>query len=241
MNIRPSLIRKVTLVLTAGLLGAACRGSFTEVGATRTDSEVVDAGIATTVSVAVDMNAGELTLAGGSAHLLEADFRYNVDAWDPQVAYDVTGVHGTLGVTQGDSGLPVGEALVNAWDLRLGADMPLELTVNLGAGESDLDLSTLELTGVRVETGAGTVHIDLRGDWDHDVSAIIKGGAGELYVTLPSAMGVRVTTDTALVEVSTAGLTRDGDTYVNPAYGTAPYTLRVDIEAGVGAVDLQVR
>jgi len=240
MNANPSSARIVMLALMIGLLGAACRGSFAEVGATRTESEVVDTGAATAASVQIEMNAGELTLAGGSAHLLEADFRYNVDAWEPQVAYDVTGAQGTLAVTQGDSGLPVGDALVNIWDLRLGAGVPLELAVNLGAGESDLDLSALELTGVRVETGAGTVHIDLRGDWDHDVTAVIRGGAGELRVTLPSAMGVRVTTDTALVNVTATGLTRDGDTYVNPAYGAAPYTLGVDIEAGVGAVDLQV-
>jgi hypothetical protein len=54
-------------------------------------------------------------------------------------------------------------------------------------------------------------------------------------------MGVRVTAETALVNVTASGLTRDGSTYVNAAYGTTPYTLNVEIEAGVGAVDLEVR
>jgi len=97
------------------------------------------------------------------------------------------------------------------------------------------------VTQVQVEAGAAVVTVDLRGNWDHDVNAVIRGGAGELRVVLPSAIGVRVTAATALVNVTASGLTRDGDAYVNAAYGTTPYTLDVEIEAGVGAVDLTVR
>jgi hypothetical protein len=83
--------------------------------------------------------------------------------------------------------------------------------------------------------------VDLRGDWRRDVNATIKGGAGELRIVLPSALGSRVTADTALANVTASGLTRNGDTYVNAAHGTSPYTLAVEIEAGVGAVNLEVR
>jgi hypothetical protein len=188
------------------------------------------------------MNAGVLTLAGGADHLLDADFRYNVPDWEPQVAYALNGDHGALDVTQPDEGrLPVGAELVNDWNLRLSDGLPLDLAINLGAGEGDLDLTGLDVTKVQVEAGAAVVTVDLRGNWDHDVNAVIRGGAGELRVVLPSAMGVRVTAATALVNVTASGLTRDGDAYVNATYGTAPYSLHVEIEAGVGAVDLEVR
>jgi hypothetical protein len=210
-------------------------------GPTRTESQTVDAGAADAASVQIEMNAGELTLAGGVDHLLEADFRYNVVSWEPNVSYSVTGAQGALQVTQPGDGLPVGDELVNAWDLRLGGGLPLDLEINLGAGQGDLDLSGLDITGVQVATGAAVVTVDLRGDWDHDVDAAITGGVGELRVLLPSAMGVRVTADSALVNVTASGLTHDGGTYVNAAYGTAPFTLLVEIEAGVGAVGLEVR
>jgi hypothetical protein len=160
-----------------------------------------------------------LTLAGGAASLLDAGFRYNVDTWQPQVEYGVNAGQGTLAVTQPGDGLPVGGELVNAWDLRLSNSVPLDLVIQLGAGEGELDLSSLALTGVQVETGAGTVQIDLRGDWSHDVNAAIRGGAGDLSIMLPSGMGVRVSTVTTLVDLSATGLTRDGDVYVNAAFG----------------------
>ncbi len=226
--------------LLIGMLISACQLRFARTGQTVTESQTVDTAGATAASVQIQMNAGELTLAGGAGQLLEADFRYNVADWEPQVAYAVDGARGALDVTQPGDGLPVNDELVNDWNLRLSGGLPLDLAINLGAGEGDLDLSGLDVSSVQVETGASVVTVDLRGDWDHDVDAVIRGGVGELRVVLPSALGVRVAADTALVNVTASGLTRDGDAYVNAAYGTAPYSLEVEIEAGVGAVDLEV-
>jgi hypothetical protein len=53
-------------------------------------------------------------------------------------------------------------------------------------------------------------------------------------------MGVRVNSDTALVSVTTSGLTKVDGGYVNDAYETAPHTLTLDVEAGVGSVTLIV-
>jgi hypothetical protein len=242
MKPTPSPSRLVTLALLAGLLASACRVPFARMGQTVTESQSVDAVSATDASVEIQMHAGVLTLAGGADHLLDADFRYNVPVWEPQVAYVLDGAHGALDVTQPDEGrLPVGDQLVNDWNLRLSGGLPLDLAINLGAGEGDLDLSGLDVTKVQVLTGAAVVKVDLRGDWEHDVNAVIGGGLGEVRVLLPSAMGVRVTANTALVNVTASGLTRDGSSYVNATYGASPYTLHVEIEAGVGSVDLEVR
>jgi hypothetical protein len=231
----------VALALAAALLVTACRTPFAAVGQTRTDSQTFDAGAAAAATVLIEINAGELTLAGGADHLLHAEFRYNVDDWEPQVAYSVDGGRGALQVTQPGDGLPVGDELVNDWDLRFGSGLPLDLAVRLGAGGGDLDLGVLDLTGLQVEAGAAVVTLDLRGDWHHDVNAVIRGGVGDLRVVLPSAMSVRVTADSGLGNVTAPGLSRDGETYVNEAHGTTPYSLHVEVGAGIGAVDLEGR
>jgi hypothetical protein len=51
-------------------------------------------------------------------------------------------------------------------------------------------------------------------------------------------MGVRVNSDTALVSVTTSGLTKVDGGYVNDAYETALYTLTLELEAGIGSVEL---
>jgi hypothetical protein len=241
MKTQTTTTRQIAAALVVGALAAACRSPFATMGETRTETRTVESGAVAAASVLIEMNAGELTLAGGADDLLEADFRYNVDDWQPQVDYAVDGDRGALEITQPDTGLPVGDELINDWELRLGSELPLDLVVHLGAGDGELELGALDLMGVQVETGAAAVTIDLRGDWDHDVNATIRGGVGDLSILLPSTMGVRVTADTALVNLSAAGLTHDDNTYVNATYGTAPYTLHIEVEAGIGAVELQVR
>jgi len=114
----------------------------------------------------------------------------------------------------------------------------MDLTILTGAGNAELDLGALDLTNVNIQTGAGVTNVDLSGTWQHDLDISIVGGVGELTVNLPAGMGVRVDKETALVNVSADGLILDGNGYVNRAYGTAPYTLTLKLQAGVGSVVL---
>jgi hypothetical protein len=71
-------------------------------------------------------------------------------------------------------GLP-GPDFRNEWDVRLNDTMPLDLSVQMGGGVSDLD--SLTLTGLDLEVGAGATTVDLTGDWERDLSAVVRGGA----------------------------------------------------------------
>jgi hypothetical protein len=53
-------------------------------------------------------------------------------------------------------------------------------------------------------------------------------------------MGVRVDVTGGLGEIQAEDLSRDGDAYVNDAYGESEATLNVDIEGGVGQIRLEV-
>jgi len=171
---------------------------------------------------------------------MDATFRYNVDEWKPRVDYSESGDQGELSVTQQGEKTPVGNQLINEWDIRLSNDIPMNLAIHTGAGQSELALGGMNLADLEVKTGAGTTHIDLSGEWQQDVNVSIEGGVGELIVKLPSQTGVRVNMDTALVSVTTNGLQKDGDHYINAAYGTSEHTLSLDITAGVGSVSLEV-
>ena len=72
--------------------------------------------------------------------------------------------------------------MINTWKLLLKNDIPVDLSITTGAGNSDLDLGSLDLTALKIESGAGTVNVNLDGNWDHDVTASIRGGIGELKV-----------------------------------------------------------
>jgi hypothetical protein len=205
------------------------------------DRKPVDLGAADTAKVRIEMDAGDLQVAGGADQLMQASFRYNVAEWKPQVNYSLTGSQGELVVDQQGDGnkLPAGREVINEWNIRLKEAVPLDIEIRTGAGQSELDLSSLDLSALHVHTGAGTTSLDLSGNWDHDLTATIEGGVGEISVKLPAEMGVRANMDTALVSVTANGLMKDENGYVNQALGTAPHTLTLNLQAGVGSVVLE--
>jgi hypothetical protein len=80
--------------------------------------------------------------------------------------------------------------------------------------------------------------VDLTSDYGQDLKASIEGGVGEATVMLPS--GVRVRAEGGLGKINAEGLQREGDSYVNDAYGDSDVTLAVDVQGGVGQINLEV-
>jgi hypothetical protein len=242
MNKRSRSIRWAGGILAVWLLISSCGiiPTTTRVGETQTDTQTVELGSASQVDVHIMLGAGELSVAGDAENLMDGNFRYNIADLQPRVNYSVSGSQGELVVDHEDTepSIPVGGSLVNEWNLRLSNEVPIELTIETGAGESELDMRGLDLTGLRIDTGAGVTNVDLSGALDHDLDVTINGGVGEITVTLPQEMGVRVSADTGIGGLTNSGLMREGDDYVNDAYGSAPYTLNLDIQAGVGSINL---
>jgi hypothetical protein len=228
----------LTLLSTGALLLAGCF-SRARVGELRSETQAVELGDAETVRVEIDFGAGELELAGGADHLLEADFTYNVAALKPEVEY----ADGTLVVRQPEvDGLPVLPGITdfrNEWDLRLYNQVPMDLSVKVGAGTSDLHLAGLSLTGLDVSFGAGDYTLDLSGPWTSDLDVGIDAGATDLSLLLPSEVGVRVEIDDGPHTVEADGLTQTGNVYTNAAYGVSAVSVRVELDAGPGRIRLE--
>jgi Cell wall-active antibiotics response 4TMS YvqF len=117
--------------------------------------------------------------------------------------------------------------------------------------ESDLDLDSLNLgvpghqepVDLTVQMGAGDTTVDLTGDYTKPfphIDASIQGGVGEATVLLPRMVGVKVKAQGGLGKIDAKGLQRVDDAYVNDAYGESEVTLRVDIEGGFREINLEV-
>jgi hypothetical protein len=250
------------MLIAVAVVATACDRGL-RVGELQTRSETVELGDADSVNVEIQMGAGELDVSGGAGDLLEASYTYNVEELDPQATYD----NGRLEVK--DSGAEGGirslfdlDEFRNEWDLKLNEGVPMEMNIGLGAGRSNLALGALALTSLNIDGGAGEVDLDLNGsqslrrlevnlgagnaavdltgDWQDDLDARIVGGLGEFSLKLPSDVGVSVQVETGIGDVDVSGLSRDGDTYTNDAYGVSDVTLRIDIEGGVGRINLDV-
>jgi hypothetical protein len=231
----------VTGAVLAGACGTQPGGTQQQVGKMQRESQAVDLKNAQAARAQLKMGAGELNITGGADRLMEADFSYNVSDWKPKVSYDVSGKKGELVVKQGSAnGGNLSGGARNEWDISMNDEVPTELMVQLGAGESALDLDSLTLTGVDLQMGAGKTTVDLSGDYAQSFDASIEGGVGEATVLLPSEVGVKAKAEGGLGKINAKGLKKVGDSYVNDAYGESDTNLNIDVKGGVGEINLKV-
>src|SRR5215212_2668823 len=236
-----SIVMMAATAVLAGACGMQPGGTQQDVGKLQEESKSVDLNNADSVRAQLKMGAGELNVTGGADGLMDGDFSYNVSEWKPKVSYDVSDQKGELLVKQGgaNSG-SLGAKARNEWDIGLNDEVPTDLVVKMGAGESDLDLDSLTLKGVDLQMGAGKSTVDLTGDYAQSFDASIQGGVGEATVLLPSEVGVKVKAEGGLGKINAEGFQREGEAYVNDAYGDSDVTLDVDVRGGVGQINLKV-
>ena len=238
MNRRwPNLPFLAVVLLFLG--AAACFTGHSRIGELRTESRSVKLGDARSVRVEVKMGSGELKMTPGASDLLDAHFTYNVDGRKPIVEYSVNSGRGEMTIRQPTGSFsPPGSR--DEWDLRLRGGVPMEMSVELGAGRADLNLGNLSLTDFSLDMGAGETVVDLTGDWKKDLSARVNGGVGRATIRLPRDVGVHVRAQGGIGAINTPGFRKEGDAYVNDAYGKSHVTLNLDVQGGVGEIDLEL-
>jgi hypothetical protein len=236
---KPMARLSFSFMLLPLLMIAGCNAENWDVGPPGTESQEVKLGEAKSARVEIEMAAGELSVGSGAKELLEAAFSYPGPSSRPQVEYHVSAGQGRLTIRQPGSFHGRGSGH-NTWDLRLSNKVPLELKVAQGAGRARLTLGGLSLARLDVNIGAGETIVDLSGDWKNDLTANIAGGVGRATVRLPSDVGVRASAHGGIGAINVHGLRKDGDAYVNEAYGKSPITIKVQVEGGVGEINLEL-
>ena len=223
--------------LALGLAGCGVMVD-TRTGPVQHDSVSIARDASEFLRVNLTMGAGNLRLSSGATKFVEGDLTYNVDSWKPVVKYSSTAGHGSLDISQ--PGIHHGQSgdLKYEWNLRLANDIPLDLSVHFGAGDARLDLGSLYLRSVDVEMGVGRLDMDLRGTPRRDYEVRIRGGIGEATIRLPHQAGVYARAQGGIGSVHSTGLRQEGDHLVNDAYDHSKASIHLDIQGGIGAINL---
>jgi hypothetical protein len=195
---------------------------------------------ATAVDAKIEMPAGQINIDGGADKLLDADLSYDGRDPAPEVSYTVNNGHGHLDLAQGGKHHDVTFGRNDgSWRLRFNRSVPLDLNLDMGAGQSDLKLGQLNLTHLEINIGAGQMNLDLTGPRKQNLDATVEGGAGQATIRLPKDIGVSVKASGGLGAIDARGLTKQGDEYVNAAYGKTPVSIDLTVEGGVGEINLR--
>jgi len=203
----------------------------------RHESRSVELQGAKMIRASIEMPSGELTVSGGSAHLMDADFLHSA-SWDaPNVEYTVSGGTGDLLVKQ-DGGGTHFRGSDNHWNVKLNSGVPVDLKIEMGAGQGNLRLREVNLTNLELNLGAGEANVDLTGARKSDLNADIEGGVGQANIRLPRDVGVVVNAHGGIGTIDTRGLKHEDGEYTNDAYGKSPTTIHLTVNGGIGNITL---
>jgi hypothetical protein len=200
-------------------------------------TQTVDLQGAKSARATLEMGAGELTISSDSAHALDADFRYTGSYEEPRVDYHVSNGVGQITISQESHTVHFGNSR-NEWNLRFSKALPLELRVEMGAGQGNLDFRDIPLTRLDLHLGAGQVDVDLTGDRKSDLTADIEGGVGQANIRLPKKIGVIAEASGGIGSIRSYGFKEEDGSYRNEAYGKSPTTIHLRVTGGIGEIVL---
>ena len=169
-----------------------------------------------------------------NANLLQGSFTPGKDRGDALLQHK--GDTWALSEEHGDED----HAEAAAWDVGLASGVGLDLTLSLNASSADLNMQGLTLTGLGIESNAGTVRLTLPASYNGDVKSTIKATAGGVQLTVPAGAAVRVVIETKAGsrDVSSRFTQKDGG-YETPEFATAKNRITIKITADAGRVTVQ--
>jgi hypothetical protein len=126
------------------------------------------------------------------------------------------------------------------WTFQLHPDIPLTLRCDTGASESYLDLSRLQVTDFRLQTGASETTVIMPENTER-TRAQIEGGAASITMRIPdnAAARIRVVGALSSTNIDPLRFQRRGEVYITEGYEGAGQQIDVHIQLGVGSVTVR--
>jgi hypothetical protein len=212
-------------------------GSFFR-GSSKVEHAVVRLEGASRARVRIQHGAGRLNFGAGSSPdvLLEGDFGGGVNV-EPHRSGDTLEATLKTDVQFFPFMWMPGSPL--DWNVSLNREIPLELRLETGACETRLDLTDLKVTDLRVESGASSTEVTLPANAG-STRARFQTGAASVRIRIPQGVAAHIRVGGALssTKVDESRFPRMGDTYQSPDYGTAANRADIEIEMGVGSVEV---
>ncbi len=125
------------------------------------------------------------------------------------------------------------------WNLTLAPKIPLQIIFKSGADEARLDLTNLNVTDLKVETGASSTNI-LLPEQAGFTRVKVSSGVASVKVSVPAKVAARIKIHGGLASknVDTNRFPLNGSVYETPGYESAKNKAEISVDTGVGSFSI---
>jgi hypothetical protein len=180
---------------------------------------------ATELSLTVNYGAGALSIAGGGTALVSVRSSHE----DVERSVDQNGAFAGVVVSSGTDAF-IGPTSNRRWDITLPSDVRAGMTLNLAAGDFDIDLSQVQLTRATNNAGASDTTVTLPRP-KGNVPVTISTGASQITIVVPQ--GVAYAVNVTGVMHSISGSTQSAD------YASAADRVTITLSAAMSSVTIR--
>lgn len=190
--------------------------------------------------VEINHGAGVLKIGAGAnpANLMEGSFAGGVEH---RIDYSSQWASLNLNIPSGQIfGFPDmvgGEGY--RWDLSFNDRIPLDLSLHTGAGENRVDLKSLLVRKLILETGASSSNIVLP-TRAGSTQVEVRAGVASVVLRVPQGVAGRIHMKSGLVgfKIDSSRFPIKGSVYESEDFDTAQNRVEIMVEAGVGSIEI---
>jgi hypothetical protein len=189
--------------------------------------------------IQIHHGAGRLTLVGKTEPgvLLNGTFGGGLD-YHTRLDGDLLNVDMRVSERNFPWGWGPGDTL--DWNFNLSDAIPLILDFNTGASKSVIDLSGLRVPEMNLQTGASSTDITLPSTAGM-THMKVGSGAASVNIKVPQGVAARIHAQggVASIVIDQTRFPRMGELYLSPDYDSAQNKVDIDIQTGVGGIDIR--
>ncbi len=157
----------------------------------------------------------------------------------PNFSVSTSGDRATITLEPGRSSIPIViPTSEEKWNVGLNSSVTYDLNLNVGVGQSNIDLSKLRLSGGELDGGVGTSELYLPGQGNYQLR--INGGVGTIRIYVPSNLAVRAQVDGGVGSFNRLPKMQQvrDDVYETPGFSSAEDAVTLIIDGGVGSISM---
>ena len=126
------------------------------------------------------------------------------------------------------------------WNFGLSQEVAWQLHFEMGASDTQVDLTDLNVTDLEVDTGASNTKITLPARAGH-THVDLSGGAASVLFEIPEGVAARIQVDSGLaaININRTRFPRVGDYYKSDNYETAENKVDINADFGAGSLSIQ--